>query len=171
MGGVIIVSASLGYAWHVGRRSQIPPDPRVQMEQEITDDIRAGRGRFPRIAPADIKPKALDVSLNRPSDQGRYAVSLRAQTATIPVNVMHAWIISVHGEDGKPIEAAKIDMDSMMPEHKHGMATKPRVTRALGNGDYLVEGIKFQMGGWWLLAFDIRDATGGDFVTFNILVP
>ena len=26
---------------------------------------------------------------------------------------------------------------------------------SLGNGEYLVEGMKFQMGGWWVMDFDI----------------
>ena len=34
-----------------------------------------------------------------------------------------------------------------MPEHNHGFPTAPRVTENLGEGDYLLEGMRFNMGG------------------------
>jgi hypothetical protein len=48
-----------------------------------------------------------------------------------------------------------------MPEHDHGLPTAPAVTRNLGNGDYLVEGLRFHMNGYWELEFTItaRGAT------------
>ena len=56
-----------------------------------------------------------------------------------------------------------------MPQHGHGLPTKPRVTRALGHGDHLVEGMKFNMGGWWVVKFHVASATAGaDSVVFNV---
>jgi hypothetical protein len=56
-----------------------------------------------------------------------------------------------------------------MPQHGHGLPTKPRVTRALGNGDHLVEGMKFNMGGWWVVKFRVASsAAGADSVVFNL---
>ena len=48
-----------------------------------------------------------------------------------------------------------------MPRHGHGLPTKPRVTRPLGNGDHLVEGMKFNMGGWWVVKFRVASAANG----------
>jgi hypothetical protein len=59
-------------------------------------------------------------------------------------------------------------MDGGMPQHGHGLPTSPRVTRALGNGDHLVEGVKFNMGGWWVVRFAITSSAGTDTVTFNL---
>ena len=36
-----------------------------------------------------------------------------------------------------------------MPQHGHGLPTRPRVTRSLGEGIYEIEGVRFNMGGWW----------------------
>jgi hypothetical protein len=36
------------------------------------------------------------------------------------------------------------------------MPTRPQVTEELGGGDYRVEGMQFQMGGWWTMIFDIE---------------
>ena len=41
----------------------------------------------------------------------------------------------------------RLKVDGDMPQHGHGLPTRPRVTRNLGNGDYQIEGVKFQMGG------------------------
>jgi hypothetical protein len=51
-----------------------------------------------------------------------------------------------------------------MPQHGHGLPTRPRVTRELAGGVYEVGGVRFNMGGWWELKFTI----GGDTVTFNL---
>ncbi|HEX2206487.1 MAG TPA: FixH family protein [Longimicrobium sp.] len=69
---------------------------------------------------------------------------------------------------GTPVEGAAIVVDGGMPQHGHGLPTTPRVTRPLGGGAYQVEGVKFNMGGWWELRFRITSAAGTDSVTFNL---
>ena len=69
---------------------------------------------------------------------------------------------------GAPVDSAVITIDGGMPQHGHGLPTKPRVTRALGHGDHLVEGLKFNMGGWWIVRFRINSATGADSLVFNL---
>jgi hypothetical protein len=63
-----------------------------------------------------------------------------------------------------------ISVDGDMPEHGHGLPTRPEVTRYLGNGDYLVEGMKFQMPGWWVMDFDVTVDGQSDQVHFNLLL-
>ena len=67
----------------------------------------------------------------------------------------------------KPVQDATITLDGDMPQHGHGLPTQPRVTKYLGNGDYLVEGMKFQMGGWWLVDFTMGADSQTDAVHFN----
>jgi hypothetical protein len=55
-----------------------------------------------------------------------------------------------------------------MPQHGHGLPTKPVVTRYAGNGDYVVDGMKFNMGGWWVVKFRVSSAAGIDSLVFNI---
>ncbi len=92
-------------------------------------------------------PADLDYSTTRLSEQGLFNVSYTASTGTVPVNQMHQWTLHVEMADGQPVEDATITVDGDMPQHGHGLPTKPQVTKYLGNGDYLVEGMKFQMGG------------------------
>ena len=55
-----------------------------------------------------------------------------------------------------------------MPGHGHGFVTQPRVTRDLGDGDFLVEGVKFHMMGAWVLDFEILGTLGPDAVRFDV---
>jgi hypothetical protein len=69
---------------------------------------------------------------------------------------------------GAPVDDATIQIDGGMPQHGHGLPTKPRVTRALGNGLYEIEGVRFNMGGWWEFSLAINAPSGSDVVTFNL---
>jgi hypothetical protein len=51
---------------------------------------------------------------------------------------------------------AQINVNGGMPAHDHGLATSPRVTRYLGEGQYLLEGVRFHMPGEWLMKLDIQ---------------
>ena len=55
-----------------------------------------------------------------------------------------------------------------MPQHGHGLPTEPAVTAELGDGRYRIEGVKFNMGGWWELQLRDRRPRGQDNVTFNL---
>ena len=57
-----------------------------------------------------------------------------------------------------------------MPQHGHGLPTTPQVTKNLGNGRYLIEGVKFNMRGWWIFELGVDGEDGADVVTFNIVL-
>jgi hypothetical protein len=44
------------------------------------------------------------------------------------------------------------------------------VTQELGDGTYLLEGMKFSMTGWWEIKLAIQSNEDADKVTFNTLV-
>jgi hypothetical protein len=115
-------------------------------------------------------PTDLDYSTTRISDNGLFKVSYTASSGTVPVNQMHQWTLHVETADGQPVEDATIGVDGDMPQHGHGLPTQPRVTKNLGNGDYLVDGMKFQMGGWWLMDFTITANGQTDAVHFNMML-
>ena len=83
---------------------------------------------------------------------------------------MQQWTLHLETASGAPIDSAALTVDGGMPQHGHGLPTKPRVTRALGGGDHLVEGMKFNMGGWWVVKFRIGAAAGRDSVVFNVKI-
>ena len=115
-------------------------------------------------------PSDVDYSSTQASDNGLYRASYSTSTATVPINQMHEWTLHVESADGTPVENATITVDGDMPQHGHGLPTSPRVTEYLGNGDYRVEGLKFQMGGWWLMDFTITSNGQTDAVHFNMML-
>ena len=113
-------------------------------------------------------PANLDYSTTRNSEKGLFNVSYTASTGTVPVNQLHQWTLHIETPDGQPVEDATITVDGDMPQHGHGLPTQPRVTKNLGKGDYLVDGMKFQMGGWWEVRFNITAGDVTDTITFNL---
>jgi hypothetical protein len=113
-------------------------------------------------------PKDLDFSRTRASEKGLYRAMIRPQGDSIPQGRLQQWTLHLETAAGGPVDSATIAVDGGMPQHGHGLPTKPRVTRALGNGDHLVEGMKFNMGGWWVVKFRVDAAAGRDSVVFNV---
>jgi hypothetical protein len=115
-------------------------------------------------------PSDLDYSTTRVSQQSIFKATIRPAVATIPINTIHSWTLHVETPDGKPVENAAITLNGDMPQHGHGLPTKPVVSKYLGNGDYLVEGLKFQMTGWWVVDFDVTANGKTDRVSFNLML-
>jgi hypothetical protein len=113
-------------------------------------------------------PKDLDYSRTRTSEGGVYRATIRPPGDSIPQGKLQSWTLHLETATGTPVDTAKVMVDGGMPQHGHGLPTKPRVTRQLGNGDHAVEGLKFNMGGWWVVKFAIAGSAGTDSVTFNL---
>jgi YtkA-like protein len=113
-------------------------------------------------------PKNLDYSRTRMSEAGLYRATIHPQGDTIPKGKLHRWTLHLETATGTPVDSATVLVDGGMPQHGHGLPTKPVATRALGNGDRLVEGMKFNMGGWWVVKFRVNAAAGSDSLVFNL---
>ncbi len=98
---------------------------------------------------------------------GRYTIELRPATPPIVLGEIHDWVIRLSRTDGGAARTVRVSLDGGMPAHGHGFTTSPRVTRALGEGEYLVEGVKFHMAGDWQLRVLVTDSEGSD----GIAVP
>jgi hypothetical protein len=122
------------------------------------------------ISSMSFVPNDLDYSTTRLSEQGLYKVTYVAQVNPVPVNQMLTWTLHVESADGQPVENATIAVDGDMPQHGHGLPTRPQVARYLGNGDYLVEGLKFHMPGWWVMDFVVTANGQSDQVRFNMML-
>jgi len=85
----------------------------------------------------------------------------------LAINRMHSWILHIEDEDGFEIEGAIVDVDGGMPEHDHGLPTKPRVTEELGGGDYRLDGMRFHMSGYWEIVVSITTDAGH----FDVTIP
>lgn len=76
--------------------------------------------------------------------------------------------VVITDRDGHPVDGASITIDGGMPQHGHGLPTKPRISRALGGGTYEIEGVRFNMGGWWEFKLIVTTPAGADVITFNL---
>ena len=115
-------------------------------------------------------PAHLDLSLSRPTVDHRYVVTLQPPARPAAINQLHSWRVTLASPAGVPIAHARIRVDGGMPQHGHGLPTRPQVTQASPDGSYLIEGMKFSMTGWWEIKLAIDSPEGADRVTFNTLV-
>ena len=115
-------------------------------------------------------PGDLDYSLTRTSMDNNYIVSIRSRLDPIAINQIHQWEIQVKTPQGAPVDGAKVTIIGGMPMHKHGLPTAPRVTKDLDQGVYLLEGMKFNMAGWWELIVQIEAGSDQDKATFNVIL-
>jgi hypothetical protein len=114
-------------------------------------------------------PKNLDYGRVRASEAGLYRAVIKPEGDSIPQGKLQKWTLHLETvSGGAAVQSARVAIDGGMPQHGHGLPTKPRVTKELGNGDYLVEGMKFNMGGWWVVKFRVSAAAGTDSVVFNL---
>ena len=115
-------------------------------------------------------PKDLDLALTRPTVENMYVVTLQPPPKPAAINQLHAWQIQLASPAGVPVPNARIQVDGGMPQHGHGLPTRPQVKRELPGGGYLIEGMKFSMTGWWEIKLAIDGPAGADRVTFNTVV-
>jgi YtkA-like len=115
-------------------------------------------------------PPNLDLSLTRPSIDSKYIVTLQPPLTPAAINQLHTWQVRLVSSTGAPVAHARIKVDGGMPQHGHGLPTRPQVTQEQPDGTYLIEGMKFSMTGWWEIKLAIDSLEGADKVTFNTVV-
>ncbi|NRA68655.1 MAG: FixH family protein [Pseudobacteriovorax sp.] len=135
--------------------------------KEMTLDIDALKGQN---APKNLdinsfqisKDKALVAHIEVLSDEN-------SDPALVPINEMHKWVLVVSDTEGRPF-VGDIEVDGHMPGHVHGLPTKPRVTKSLAPGVFQIEGMKFQMPGWWVMTMIARNDKAEDSINFNLIL-
>lgn len=111
----------------------------------------------------DKQPK-----LESKTRDGHFRVSLESKKKPIPISQMHQWVIKVRDAAGVPVDQARIKFDGGMPAHGHGLPTSPRVTQYLGQGQYLLDGVKFNMAGKWKLHVGVVTTGAQDVASFDL---
>ena len=122
------------------------------------------------LAACAAPPNDLDLSLQHASAHGRYLVQMEPPATAPAINQIHIWQITVSSPNGVPVRNARIAVDGGMPQHGHGLPTRPQVTREVAEGTYLMEGMKFSMTGWWEIKLAIQGTEGSDTAVFNTVV-
>lgn len=115
-------------------------------------------------------PKDLDLVRSKVSDNGLYAIEIAPESGEATRGPLHNWVVTVQTPDGKAVEGATIGVDGGMPQHGHGLPTSPAVTAYLGDGRYRIEGMRFNMSGWWVLELAIDGPAGADKAVFNLVL-
>jgi hypothetical protein len=114
------------------------------------------------------RPSASEFGIGpRASASRQFTATLQSDQPLRPRR-MQTVRVAITDATGTPVNDATIQIDGGMPEHGHGLPTRPRMTRALGNGLYEIEGVRFNMGGWWEFTLAINAPSGFDIVTFNL---
>jgi len=96
--------------------------------------------------------------------------STQNETVPVPMNEIHQWRLLISDLSGKAIQDATIEIVGHMPGHVHGLPTQPKVTQQIAPGVYRVDGVKFQMPGWWIIEFNIDADDISDTVKFDLLL-
>lgn len=125
------------------------------------------------LAPATslARQRNMDLSLERVTDRGVFRIHLKSGLDPIQVSKVHQWSLHVSGADGAPVTGANITVDGGMPEHRHGLPTAPKVASGSGPGNYIINGMKFSMTGWWVLKLEVNAIDGrADTITFNLVL-
>ncbi len=115
-------------------------------------------------------PDGLDLALTKRSPAGAYVTTIAANVEPVTVGPIHSWTVELRTPEGAPVEDASVAVDGGMPQHGHGLPTVPQVTRYLGDGRYLVEGMKFNMPGWWTIEVEVDGPAGRDETVFNLVL-
>jgi hypothetical protein len=122
------------------------------------------------LAACSTPPADLDLTLQHPSQQGKFLVRVDPPVTGPSINQMHAWRVHLARPDGAPVSQASIAFDGGMPQHGHGYPTRPRVTSEVSPGVYALEGMKFSMTGWWDMRLKIETGDAADTAVFNVVV-
>lgn len=123
---------------------------------------------------AAVSSSDMKMPSTKKSMAGFYVVSYESEENPLPLNKIHSWTVDVKTSDGNSLSDANIAVEGLMPAHGHGFPTMPRATENLGDGRYLVEGIKFHMPGHWIVSFKITEGQTSpapeDAVSFDLMV-
>lgn len=120
-------------------------------------------------------PPDLDTRTFQVSRQLHYFAHIEPATPaeplpSVPLNDIHQWHLLIADKQGAPVSGATIEVTGHMPGHVHGLPTQPRVTDEIEPGVYRVEGMKFQMPGWWVMQFEVSGQSHDDTLIFNLVL-
>ena len=105
---------------------------------------------------------------NAVTRNGLYQITLGPQDGSVRINAMQKWVVTVRDTKGSAVTNARILIDGGMRAHGHGLPTKPQITQHLGEGRYLIEGVRLNMVGEWTLMIGVELNGQRDVVTFEL---
>jgi len=119
----------------------------------------------------DEAPAAPSVALvsDIPSHEGSYVASL-APAAASAWDGSEGWTISLRDSSGEPVEGAALEVEAWQPEATDAVS-RIAEAKALGSGQYRVDGIALGSSGWWNVKLAIAGAAvAADSLAFNLVL-
>ena len=104
------------------------------------------------------------------TSKGTYRIVASPEGGKLVQGPIHTWILQIFADNGAPVPNAKISVDGGMMAHGHGLPTAPEVVAEREPGTYVVDGVKFSMGGEWQLRFTIEAETGNDVGEISFMI-
>lgn len=111
-----------------------------------------------------------DLARSKPTEHKRFVATIAPQDGEPAVGPLGSWMLTLRYPNGHPVLDAAIAVDGGMPDHDHGLPTRPDVSADLGEGHYRIDGLKFSMPGLWVLKFEISTLDGADEASFNVML-
>jgi hypothetical protein len=112
----------------------------------------------------------LDLSTTRWSRNRVYRASIHERQEPVALHAFQHLRLRIESADGGPVSGAQLNVNGGMPEHGHGLPSRPQARAADRPGEYLIEGLQFSMPGWWELHVYISKDRRDDIVTFNLVL-
>ncbi|MEQ1774245.1 MAG: FixH family protein [Burkholderiales bacterium] len=101
-------------------------------------------------------------------DSKKYALAYRTQPEPVVIGQHFVVELALCAKDGAAAPES-VRVDAFMPEHRHGMNYKTKVTSS-GAGKYRAEGLMFHMPGRWEYIFEVRAAGTTERMTTSVVL-
>lgn len=77
--------------------------------------------------------------------------NITAEPIELPIilNKIHSWVIHIDDATGQPVQGLEFQIKGGMPAHQHGLPTQPQLINEPKPGEYIIDGVKFNMYGKW----------------------
>jgi hypothetical protein len=138
------------------KRGTPQPRPETARPDDRREAPPTARPPAPPPQPKPAAPPPPAESDETQSQTGAFVVEYDPEPEPIPFNKLFS--LRVRVLENTPIRSPAKDVqvvaDAAMPEHGHGMNTKP-TTRLLRPGEFMIEGMLFHMPGQWEIYIDV----------------
>ncbi|MEO1574865.1 MAG: hypothetical protein AAFU65_07885, partial [Pseudomonadota bacterium] len=88
---------------------------------------------------ASYTPDAATSTWSGSTQDGLYRLALAPREGPALIGEYQDWVVEVRDAGGAAQYPVRVVLDGGMPEHGHGLPTRPQVSEYLGDGRYLVE--------------------------------
>lgn len=105
------------------------------------------------------------------STDGLLKAQLQMESGHLGIGKYQQWRLTLLDTNEQAVFPAQIRIGGGMPAHGHGLPTQPQISAYLGDGAYLIEGMKFTMAGDWIMLFEVDSAEFSTQVQFDINIP